>query len=125
MKKIKSNFDQKDRVVCVTEQGCHKFYYQPVGSKERILLFMTDEFSGSVFCYFRDHGRCLAHKGFSLTIKELYEFKSFHSKRLTKVINRIPIIIDYVLKDLESPTLERVANAKKILECDKYTKWCE
>ena len=33
--------------------------------------------------------------------------------------------IDHVLKDLESPTLERVANAKKILECDKYTKWQE
>ena len=33
--------------------------------------------------------------------------------------------IDYVLKDLESPTLERVANAKKILECDKYTRWQE
>ena len=33
--------------------------------------------------------------------------------------------IDYVLKDLESPTLERVANAKKILECDNYTKWCQ
>ena len=33
--------------------------------------------------------------------------------------------IDYVLKDLESPTLERVANAKKILECDKYTRWSE
>ena len=33
--------------------------------------------------------------------------------------------IDYVLKDLESPTLERVANAKKILECYKYTRWEE
>lgn len=31
--------------------------------------------------------------------------------------------IDYPLKDLESPTEERVQNAKKILECDKYTKW--
>ena len=31
--------------------------------------------------------------------------------------------IDYPLKDLDSPTVERVANAKKILECDKYTKW--
>jgi pyruvate formate lyase activating enzyme len=29
--------------------------------------------------------------------------------------------IDYPLKDLESPTKERVENAKKILECDKYT----
>ena len=33
--------------------------------------------------------------------------------------------IDYVLKDLESPTLERVANAKTILECDKYTRWSD
>ena len=31
--------------------------------------------------------------------------------------------IDYVLKDLESPTLERVANARKILECEKYNRW--
>lgn len=31
--------------------------------------------------------------------------------------------IDYVLKDTESPTLERVENARKILECDKYTRW--
>lgn len=31
--------------------------------------------------------------------------------------------IDYELKDLESPTEERVANAKAILECDKYTAW--
>ena len=31
--------------------------------------------------------------------------------------------IDYVLKDVESPTAERVANAKAILECDKYTAW--
>ena len=31
--------------------------------------------------------------------------------------------IDYELKDLESPSAERVANAKTILECEKYTKW--
>lgn len=31
--------------------------------------------------------------------------------------------IDYELKDLESPSAERVANAKAILECEKYTKW--
>ena len=33
--------------------------------------------------------------------------------------------IDYPLKDLESPTKERVENARKILECEKYTKWNE
>lgn len=31
--------------------------------------------------------------------------------------------LDYVLKDTESPTAERVLNAKKILECEKYTGW--
>ncbi len=31
--------------------------------------------------------------------------------------------IDYVLKDTESPTKERIQNAKTILECDKYTGW--
>lgn len=33
--------------------------------------------------------------------------------------------IDYVLKDLESPTKESVEHAREILECSKYTKWQE
>jgi pyruvate formate lyase activating enzyme len=31
--------------------------------------------------------------------------------------------LDYALKDLESPTAERVAHAKEILECEKYDAW--
>ncbi|MBP3367268.1 MAG: pyruvate formate lyase-activating protein [Treponema sp.] len=31
--------------------------------------------------------------------------------------------IDYVLKDTESPSAERVARAKEILECEKYDGW--
>ncbi|MCQ2248526.1 MAG: pyruvate formate-lyase-activating protein [Treponema sp.] len=31
--------------------------------------------------------------------------------------------IDYVLKDLESPSAERVKRAKEILECDRYDRW--
>ena len=31
--------------------------------------------------------------------------------------------IDYVLKDTESPTKERVENARTILECSKYRRW--
>lgn len=31
--------------------------------------------------------------------------------------------IDYVLKDTNSPTAERVQNARKILECSKYDGW--
>ena len=99
MKKIKASFNQKDRIVCVTNQGCHELYYQPVGSKERILLFMTDGFSGSVFAYFRNKGRNMNDRGFSLTIRELYEFKRFHNVKLTSVIDRIPTMIDYVLRE--------------------------
>lgn len=33
--------------------------------------------------------------------------------------------MDYILKDLDSPTAERVENARKILECENYTKWKE
>lgn len=102
MKKIKASFDQKDRVVCVTNQGCHEFYYQPVESGERILLFVTDEFSGSVWTYFRDRGRNVNGRGFSLTIRELYEFKRFDNVKLTTVINRIPVMINYVLREQEN-----------------------
>ena len=31
--------------------------------------------------------------------------------------------IDYPLKDVASPSAERIQNAKNILECDKYTAW--
>ncbi len=72
MRKIRGNFNQKDRVVCVTDLGCHEFYYQPAGSKERMLLFTTDEFSGSIFAYFRDKSRNMNGRGFSLTVRELY-----------------------------------------------------
>ncbi len=124
MKKIKASFDQKDRIVCVTNQGCHEFYYQPVGSKERILLFMTDEFSGSVFAYFRDKGRNMNGKGFSLTIRELYEFKRFHNIKLTNIINRTPVMIDYVLRE----RLEQKEAEKKTITTSKeatHTRYCE
>lgn len=118
MKKIKASFDQKDRVVCVTNQGCHEFYYQPVGSKERILLFITDEFSGSVFAYFRDKGRNMNGRGFSLTLRELYEFKRFYNVKFTTVINRIPAMIDYVLR--ERPD-QKEAEKKTITTSEEVT----
>ena len=50
MKKIKVKHDNKDRIICVSETGKHKFYYQGAGTKERLWLFDTKDFSGSVFC---------------------------------------------------------------------------
>lgn len=104
MKKIKATINQKDRVVCVTIQGGHEIYYQPVCSKERILLFATKDFSGSAFAYFRDKGRNMNGRGFSLTIKELYELKGYYKNpKLTHIIERIPAMIEYVLLEhLES-----------------------
>lgn len=99
MKKVKSSINQKDRIICVTERGYHEFYYQPAGTKQRTLIFSTNEFSGSVFAYFRDKGRSINDRGFSLTIKELYEFKQFHNVKLSNVINRIPVMINHVLSE--------------------------
>lgn len=124
MKKIKANYDKKDRVVCVTERGRHEFYYQPAGSNERMLLFTTNEFSGSVFAYFRDNGRNMNGRGFSLTVRELYNFKLFHNKKLTKVINRIPVMIDYVLREqfYQKETEQKVIKTREEVN---YNSYCE
>ena len=43
MRKIKSrNRDNKDRIICVSDSGKHRFYYQPVGTRDRLWLFMED-----------------------------------------------------------------------------------
>lgn len=96
MKKTKGGFDRKDRVVCVTVQGGHEVYYQPIGSKEH------NDFSGSVFAYFHDKGSNINGKGFNLTIKERYEFKRFYNGRLTTVINRILMMLDCVLREKDA-----------------------
>ncbi len=76
------------------------FYYQPSKSKERLYLFTTEDFSGSVFAYFRDNGRCMGGRGFSLTIKELYEDrKMYRNPKIGKIFDRLPGMIDYVLRE--------------------------
>ena len=101
MKRIKnSSVNPKDRIVCVTVTGAHKFYYQPCKSKERLYLFTTEDFSGSIFAYFRDNGRCMGGCGFSLTIKELYEDrKMYRNPKIGKIFDRLPGMIDYVLRE--------------------------
>ena len=101
MKKINnSSVNQKDRVVCVTVMGAHKFYYQPYKSNERLYLFSTEDFSGSVFAYFRNNGRCMSGRGFSLTIKELYEDREmYRNAKIGKVFDRLPGMIEYALRE--------------------------
>ena len=98
MKKIKTSFNQKDRVVCVSVPGAHEFYYQPYRAKARTFLFKTD-FSGSVWAFFRDKGRNMDDRGFSLTLNQIYEFKAYHNIKLARIINRIPVIVDYILRE--------------------------
>lgn len=101
MKKINnSSVNQKDRIVCLTVTGAHKFYYQPFKTKERFYLFSTEVFSGSIFAYFRDNGRCMGGRGFSLTIKEIYEDrKMYRNPKIGKIFDRLPGMIDYILRE--------------------------
>ena len=118
MKKINNtSVNQKDRIVCVTVTGAHKFYYQPYKSSERLYLFSTEDFSGSVFAYFRDNGRCMEGRGFSLTIKELYEDrKMYRNPKIGKIFDRCPGMIDYVLREnvkQKEPVKQRQKATKK------------
>lgn len=122
MKRIKnSSVKQTDRIVCVTVAGAHKFYYQPCKSIERLYLLTTEGFSGSVFAYFRDNGRCMDGYGFSLTIKELYEDrKMYRNPKIGKIFDRLPGMIDYVLRENaeqkeQAKCNNRVKNADKVI----------
>ena len=120
MKKINNSLvNQKDRIVCVTVTGAHKFYYQPSKSKERLYLFTTEDFSGSVFAYFRDNGRCMGGRGFSLTINELYEDRNmYRNPKIGKIFDRLPVMIDYVLRE-NAEHKEQAKNNNKVKNADK------
>ena len=120
MKRIKnSSVNPKDRIVCVTVTGAHKFYYQPCKSKERLYLFTTEDFSGSIFAYFRDNGRCMGGCGFSLTIKELYENrKMYRNPKIGKIFDRLPGMIDYVLRE-NTVQKEQVRHNNRVNDSDE------
>lgn len=97
MKKIKMNHSNSDRIICVTTEGQHNFYYQPFGMKDRYWLVKCN-FSGSIFTYFRDHGRNMEGAGYSVTIREFYNFRHENVK-LNRLMDRIPSLVDYVIKE--------------------------
>ena len=101
MKKINMKHDNKDRIICVSDFGKHRFYYQPVGTRDRLWLFDTKNYSGSVFAFFRKYGRCLDGIGFSMTVKEMYEAGNNHNAKITKILDRIPGQVEYVLRENE------------------------
>mgnify|MGYP004474024925 CR=1 FL=1 len=116
MKKIKKTHSNKDRIICVSESDKHKFYYQPVKTKERIWLFDTKKFSGSVFAFFSKYGRCIEGVGFSLTLNEIYAKGYNHNVKIAKVLDRIPSMVEYVIGQNEEEI--KMVKAKKY-----YTKY--
>ncbi len=108
MKKINNlSVNQKDRIVCIALPGELEFHYQALGTGKRIVLFKGENdkaipFSGSVFNYFREKGRCFdGHSGFSLTIKELYavDKSSYRNPKLAKLFERLPGAINIALRE--------------------------
>lgn len=118
---VKTN---KDRVICVVSPCKLDFYYQPVRTNDRLWLMQTP-FSGSVFAYFRDQGRNM-----SLTIAEVYSFKSYKSPKLSHLFSRLPSAIEYVIKYegeqiLEAPIMKSLYNTsfEKILKQSSYVNY--
>jgi hypothetical protein len=119
MRKIKHNFHTKDRVICVALQGEIKFYYQAFGTRERIDLFKDFiPYSGSLFNYFRQRGRCLSDRGFSLTLNELYERKKYENVKLAKLFDRLPSAIDRALSECSKHN-EQVKYTSIVKNADK------
>lgn len=84
----KMNVNSKDRIICVTNIDRHEFFYQPYKSNNRIFLFRTRKFFGSVFAHFRKKGRAMPVRGWALTCGELYKFNKRNVK-LTKIMETI------------------------------------
>ena len=114
MERIKAQIDPKDRVICVTLPNEHRFFYQAYGSKKRIPLFEDERipFSGSRFAFFRDKGRNLEGRGFSLTVKELYEHRKLcRNPKIAKLFDRLPGAIDRAVREqgrLQDPVKRRM-----------------
>lgn len=101
MDKILQPHSNKDRIFYVNIPDKQVFYYQTVGSRDRKYLFMSD-YSPSVFKYFKSKGRRLPDSGFYLTIGDLYRFHKYHNKKPTHTLERVPLWVDFVLREVRA-----------------------
>lgn len=119
MNRIKYHHDNKDRIICVSTDGRHDFYYQPFGTKDRYWLSGCD-FSGSIFDHFRSKGRNMEGLGFSLSIRELYKFNRDNIK-LIRLMDRIPGQVDYVIQEyiLTNQVAEKLPVPARVSHCER------
>lgn len=99
MKKINAKHDNRDRIVCVTDNDKYRFYYNPVRSSEHYWLFDTKALHPSIFSFFLKHGRSSDNLSFSITVKELYKVGKSRDSKINKVLDRIPGQVEYVLHE--------------------------
>lgn len=126
MKKI-NGVNNKDRIICVSEatpmkmkvetsnkykdhsysktvlSGRHTFYYQPTSGTGPEYLFSTKQFSPSVKELFAKKGVLISdndnNQSYSISVGELYKLRHYHHNYiLNKIINRIPMMIDNVIR---------------------------
>lgn len=98
MKKIKAiNRNDNDRIICITADGRHVIFYQPVNSKENYWLTEC-KYSRSIYAYFHNNGKRVGPEGYSLTIREFYKFREHHNLKLENLMSRLPGLINYVLQ---------------------------
>ena len=126
MKKI--NASNKSRVVCVATPGHLDFYFQLERVCDRQWLLQMP-FSGSVWAYFRDHGSNIADRGYSLTIAQVYKFRSHQNPKLSRLFSRLPAAINYVVNEseqfLEAPVMKSLFDTsfEKLLKQTNYVNY--
>lgn len=99
MKKIKHDVSQKDRIICERVRDKLRFSYRAQGTAKGAYLFEV-VYSSSVYHYFCQSGCRVGTNGFSLTIRQMYQFEEYRNFRLTKVLHRIPMMVDYILGEI-------------------------
>lgn len=91
MKKIQANVKNGDRIIVDKSKNALHFYYQYASCRGRQKQYLfSQKFSLSVYKYFGCKGR---------TLGEIYDFNKWGNPKLTKTITRLPIWIEYVLKE--------------------------
>lgn len=126
MKKINTTYHtNKDRVICVTSDTGHDFYYQPAKTKARYWLNHITP-SPSIQAYFQKRGRDMNGLGVSLTLHEIYNFKDYHNYKLSCLMNRFPGQIEYVIKEyiLNEPIIEDRSADMHVVSRD-YSESCD
>ena len=94
MKRSSTRSINNDRVVLIPESRSFQFYFKHNKSNDRIWL-CSSVFSPSDLKYFQDKG-CRTGDGYSLTLRELHRFRTFHNPKLTHLVDRLLRIINFL-----------------------------